>query len=294
MKEQSSNNLGFFPLLQELDKYVPVKALQELLGDADGGQDLPKHTTKDALINEVQILLDQNAIDINSIIKLIQSYKFAGRVSVCWGIPLERRILSRNELSKIIQDRNSADPFKNEIRPQLTQKPAFNSAEWISGNLLRLEFVCAGKKYEIEDNYERRIVIPTKRLNSYIRLLDTTFVVETRASIRESKMLYNSMSLLLGIEIEPMTFTNQDILLLKQELNGKSKATKYKRFGGDIDTIYVSASPDLDDLDASEEYRNYFAQGDLRETRLEFLYTSYSRKIIESSLHISSQGIYGL
>lgn len=67
-------------------------------------------------------------------------------------------------------------PFPDQT--QLTQKPTFNLAEWLNDDLLRLEFVYAGKAYEIEDNYQRRIIVPTKRLNSYIRLLDKNFVVE--------------------------------------------------------------------------------------------------------------------
>ena len=154
--------------------------------------------------------------------------------------------------------RSSINPFEEEIRPQLTQKPSFNTSEWLSDDLLRLEFAYAGKAYEVEDNYEKRTIVPTKRLNSYLRLLDKTFVVETRASICESKLVYDSVSLLLGIDIVSMTFSNQDIAFIKKELNAKSKAAKHKRFGGDLDTVYVSASPELDDLDNSEEYRNNF------------------------------------
>ncbi|PSB14872.1 hypothetical protein C7B61_10730 [filamentous cyanobacterium CCP1] len=290
MEERTPNNLVLLTPIEELNKHVPMKALQELVDEAAGEQESSKYATKEALLDEVQALVEKKTISLGRINKLVQDYKFAGRVSVCWGIPLERTALLKSELEKAILSKNSVNPFEEEIKPQLTQRPAFNSAEWLSNNLLRLEFVYAGKSYEIEDNYEKRIIVPTKRLNSYIRLLEKTFVVETRASIRESKLVYDSVSLLLGVEIVSMTFTNQDIAFLKKELNGKSKAAKHKRFGGDLDTIYVSASPGLDDLDSSEEYKNNFTHGDLRETRLEFLYTSSSKNKIESSLHISSQG----
>lgn len=98
------------------------------------------------------------------------------------------------------------------------------------------------------------------------------------------------MSLLLGIEVLPMTFSNQNIEFLKQELNAKSKAAKYKRFAGELDTVSVSASSELDDLDKSEEYKNNFIDGELRETRLEFIYTTTSKQKIDVSLHISNQG----
>jgi hypothetical protein len=142
----------------------------------------------------------------------------------------------------------------------------------------------------VEDNYQKRTIIPTKRINSYIRILDETFVVETRASIRESKLLYISVFLLLGIEIVPMTFSNQDIAFFKQELNAKSKATKYKRHSGDLDTVHVSASPELDDLEDSEEYKKNFTHGELKETRLEFTYSASSNQKFDTSLHLSNQG----
>jgi hypothetical protein len=290
MEERTPDNLMLLTPIEELNKHVPMKALQELVDEAAGEQESSKYATKEVLLDEVRELLEKKTLSIEQINKLVQDYKFAGRVSVCWGIPLERTALSRNQLEKAILSKNSVNPFKDEIRPQLTQKPAFNIAEWLNDYLLRLEFVYAGKSYEIEDNYERRIIVPTKRLNSYIRFLDKTFVVETRASIRESKLVYDSVSLLLGVEIVSMTFSKQDISFLKKELNGKSKAAKHKRFGGDLDTVYVSASPELDDLDNSEEYNNNFTDGELKETRLEFIYASPSKNKIESSLHISSQG----
>lgn len=290
MEERTPTNLVLLTPIEELNKHVPMKALQELLDGAAGEQESLKHATKEVLLDEVRELVEKKTLSIEQINKLVQDYKFAGRVSVCWGIPLERTALSRNKLEEAILSKNSVNPFQEELRPQLTQKPAFNSAEWLNDSLLRLEFVYAGKSYEIEDNYEKRVVVPTKRLNSYIRLLDKTFVVETRASIRESKLVYNSVSLLLGIEVVSMTFSNQDIAFLKKELDGKSKAAKHKRFGGDLDTVYVSASPDLDDLDNSEEYKINFTHGELREARLEFIYNSSSKSKIASSLHISNQG----
>ncbi len=290
MEERNSTNLVLLTPIEELDKHVPMKALQELLDKAAGEQEFLKHSTKEVLLDEIRGLVEKKILSIKQINKLVQDYKFAGRVSVCWSIPLERTSLSKKKLEEDILSKNSANPFEEELRPQLTQKPAFNSAEWLNDHLLRLEFVYAGKSYEIEDNYKKRTIIPTKRLNSYIRLLGKSFVVETRASIRESKLVCNSVSFLLGIEVISMTFSNQDIALLKKELNGKSKAAKHKRFGGDLDTVYVSASPDLDDLDSSEEYRTNFTYGELREARLEFIYNSSSKSKIASSLHISSQG----
>jgi hypothetical protein len=290
MEEHATDNLVILTPIEELNKHVPMKALQELLDKASGSPDAPKHATKEALLDEVQGLVETNTLSLTQINKLVQNYKFAGRVSVCWGIPLRRTILSKEEVQQKILDRSPLNPFKEELKPQLTQKPTFNKAEWLSDDLLRLEFAYAGKSYEVEDNYEKKLIIPTKRINSYIRLFDKTFVVETRASIRESKLVHDSIFLLLGIEIVQMTFSNKDIAFLKQELNAKSKATKHKRFGGDLDTVYVSASPELDDLENSEEYRKNFTHGELKETRLEFIYVTGSKQKFDTSVHVSNQG----
>jgi hypothetical protein len=290
MEERVPKNVAVLTPIQELDKHVPMKALQELIDEASGDQEPPKHGTKESLLDEVRGLIETKNLSLTQVNKLVQDYKFAGRVSVCWGIPLQRVTLSKQNIQQKIIDRSLINSFEEEIKPQLTQKPAFNKAEWLDDSLLRLEFAYAGKSYEVEDNYEKRTIIPTKRINSYIRLLDKTFVVETRASIRESKLVHNSIFLLLGIEIVPMTFSNQDIAFLKQELHAKSKAAKHKRFGGDLDTVYVSASPELDDLENSEEYKQNFIHGELRETRLEFVYTTSSKQKIDTSVHVSNQG----
>lgn len=290
MEEHTPDNLTVLNPIEELNKHVPMKALQELLDEASGEQEIAKHGTKESLLGEVRDLVETQSLSLNQINKLVQDYKFAGRVSVCWGIPLHRTTLSKKTIQQEIVGRHLINPFEEELKPQLTQKPAFNKAAWLSSDFLRLEFVYAGKSYEVEDNYQKRTIVPTKRINSYIRILDETFVVETRASIRESKLLHSSIFLLLGIEIVPMTFSNQDIAFFKQELQAKSKATKYKRHGGDLDTVHVSASPELDDLEDSEEYTKNFTHGELRETRLEFIYSTSSNQKFSTSLHVSNQG----
>jgi hypothetical protein len=290
MSNPTHDNLLLPISVDELGRHVPVKILQDLVDEASKNQEISKNATKEALINGVCDLVKKNIISSDKINKIVQEYRFAGRVSVCWGNPLERLTLSKQKLEEMILEKGYENSFDEEIKPQLTQKPAFNKSEWLNSEMLRLEFTYAGKSYEIEDNYIRRVIYPTKRLNSYIRLLDTTFVVETRASIRESKLVHDSLSRLLGIEVVPMTFSNQDISKIKKELNAKSKATKHKRLGGDLDMASVSASPDLDDLEDSDEYNSHFSQGDLREARLEFTYIPSSLHSIESSLHISNQG----
>lgn len=290
MAEQAPDNLLISSPIEELGKHVPVKALEGLVDEVSDEQGVPKHGTKEALLDEVRELVTNKKLSIEQVSKLTQEYKFAGRVSISWGIPLQWVICSKEKLEQKILCRSLINPFEEEIRPQLTNKPALNRAEWLSDDMLRIEFTYAGKAYEVEDNYEKRIIVPTKHINSYLRLLEKSFLVETRANIRESKLVHNAVSNLLGIEVVAMSFSNQDIETLKQELKAKSKAVKLKRFGGDLDTVYVSAAPELDDLDNSEEYKSNFIHGDLKEARLELTYTTSLQQKSNISLHISSQG----
>ena len=291
MIESTSDKLMVSTPIEELGKHVPIKALQKFV---EGEQEASKHTTKESLLDEVRELVENKKLSIEQVSKLTQDYKYAGRVSVCWGIPLKWTALSTQQLEQIILNRTSVNPFEEEIRPQLTQKPTFNKAQWLYDDLLRLEFTYAGKLYEVEDNYQKRTIVPTKRISSYLRLLERTFVVETRASIRESKLVHDSVAALLGTEITSMTFSNQDIEILKQEISKDSRTTKraakHKQFGGEFDIVYVSASPELDDLDNSEEYQRISAHGELRETRLEFVHTTAENQKISVSLHVSNQG----
>jgi DNA-directed RNA polymerase subunit M/transcription elongation factor TFIIS len=282
-------NIEDASLITELRQYANAQAIQELISEVSGQQP-PKHATIDELLQQVEHLVASQSLSSDRVSSIVREYKFAGNVSVCWGIPLKYIGFSKTQLENLLQANREGNPFESELRPQLTQKPAFNQAEWLSNTKLRLEFTYAGKAYDLEDNYEFRRIIPTRRINVYLRLLKQLFVIETHGNIRETKQVHQAISRLLGVEVTAMTFSNQDITFLKRELKAKTKASKFKRLGGEIDTVYVSAAPDLDDLENSEEFRQKFSDGDLRETRLEFVYTKKSGNQTNTSIHISHLG----
>lgn len=294
MDKPTTDNLIVETSIAELGASVPMKVLHELIEDAVGKQDAQKPTDKKALLNNIKELVHKDIISVKTVLQLIQDYKYAGRVSICWGIPFQWTSLSKTKLQEIILEKSNVNPFEKEIKPKLIPRPSFNRAEWLAEDLLRLEFVYAGKSYEVEDNYQKRIIVPTKRIGCYIRLEEKTFVVETRASIQASKKIYDALSRLLDIDIVSMTFSNQDIQVLKQKLNDKStatkKAAKHKRYGGDLDMVSVSASPAIDDLDSSDEYNSKFADGELKEVRFRLIHITDSKQKIDASLHISNQG----
>ncbi len=289
MATQAAINIKYASPIAELGQYANVQAIQELIAEA-GGKQPAKHTTKEELLKEVEQLVANQSLSGDRVSSIVREYKFAGNVSVCWGIPLKYVGFTKPQLENLLQANRKINPFEAELRPQLTQKPAFNRAEWLSNTKLRLEFTYAGKSYELEDNYEFRRIVPTKRINIYLRLLKKLFVVETHGNIHETKQVHQAFSRLLGVEVTAMTFSDLDITILKRELQAKTKASKFKRSGGEIDTVYVSAAPDLDDLENSEEFKQKFSDGELRETRLEFVYTRESGHRINTSLHISHLG----
>lgn len=57
--------------LEELGKYVPVRALQELVNEAGGEQEAPKHVTKEVLLDEVRELVESKNIAVEQINKVV-------------------------------------------------------------------------------------------------------------------------------------------------------------------------------------------------------------------------------
>lgn len=287
--ENLINQSRFSKLLKQLGNSVPVQEIHNLISKS-GSDKTYKHLNKYDLLDEVKKLFITRQISLQDLEKTISDYKFAGRVSVCWSIPLNRVAMSRKDLESLLAGKFSVNPFEQEIRPELSKEPEFNSAEWLSEDLLRLEFTYAGKSFEVEDNYEKKIIIPTHRINSYIRLVYDTFVVETRANIRTARMVRSAVSALFDTEVVPLRFANSDIDIIKEKLKAKSRAVKYKYYGGELDTVSISASPGLSDLADSKNLANFNNGGELKEVRFEYTYKDKDGNATDVSLHISSIG----
>jgi hypothetical protein len=282
-------NSEYATLIKNLGLYVSVKAIQDLLAEVHDYRPLI-HATKEKLLSQVEFFVSSQMLPITRIREVVSEYQFAGKVSVCFGIPLEYRGFTKLQLDILLCANKNTNPFEGEIKPELTQKPSFNRAEWISDTKLRLEFTYTGKSYELEDDYQLRTIKPTNRVNAYIRLLDKVFLVETRANIRETKLVHDAVSRLLGVEVAAMNFSDQDFALLKHELKAKLRKATSKSSGGQLDIISVSASPEIDDLEDSEEFKEKFSNGEFRAKRLEFSYIQKSDSTANVSLYVSHQG----
>jgi hypothetical protein len=103
-------------------------------------------------------------LPINRVREIISEYQFAGKISGCFGIPLEYRGFTKLQLEKLLCANRNINPFEYEMKPELTQKPSFIRAEWMSNTKLRLEFSITGKSYELEDDYQLRTIKPTNRV----------------------------------------------------------------------------------------------------------------------------------
>jgi|694.fasta_scaffold72919_2 hypothetical protein len=282
-------NSEYAPLIKDLGFYASVKTIQDLLAEVSDYRPTI-HATKEKLLSQVEFFVSSRMLPITRVRETVSEYQFAGKVSVCFGIPLEYRGFTKTQLEKLLCANRNTNPFEYEIKPELTQKPSFNRAEWMSDTKLRLEFTYAGKSYELEDDYQLRTIKPTNRVNAYIRLLDKVFLVETRASIRETKLIHDAISRLLGVEVTAMNFSDQDFALLKYELKAKLRKATSKSSGGQLDIISVSASPEIDDLEDSEEFKQKFNNGEFRAKRLEFPYIQKSGFTMNVSLYVSHQG----
>jgi len=206
----------------------------------------------------------------------------------------ERCIAILHDIEKIeelIIERAQGNPFIGDLRPSITSEPSLNRAQWLRSDLLKLEFVYADKTYLIEENYEIREIRPTRRAAILIRLLkNTPFVIESRASFKKSQYLHRTVANILGIDIYILEFTDVEIEDIKRCLNAKKKAARHKKSAGDFDTVEVSASPQLDDLDNSQEYQQLLSGDELKKARYKFVYTTNSGSLLDVTIYISKRG----
>ena len=275
-------------LKKDLRKYVPIRELHFYISRKVGEE--PKgYTTKDALVDKLE-KITKTAHDFEEIRKLLIKYKFAGKGSISWSKPSDESSLTKEELQKKIKENLERDPFSEELRPQLTNVPRLNKADWLRDNLLKLEFVYSDHPYLIEENYEFREIVPTRRTAILIRILNSPFVVESRAPFSRSIHLHKTVSEILGIDTEILDFSDIDVQRIKFRLNAKKKAAKHKKASGDFDTVEVVAAPHIDDLDTSSEYSGSLSADELRKVRYKFVYETLDKNKMEVTIHISNKG----
>lgn len=259
----------------DLKRYVPLSKLKELTTKWEGEEVTSR--TKDELIHRLHILVlkqhgDKKDDIMNEITQLLTEYKFAGKRAISWSIPTEELNHITN-LVTYIQEcfTNYCDinPFEHEIHPAVGNIPMLNKAEWLNEDLLKLQYVYAGRTRIIEEGYEPKEYRPTIRSNVSVRLMDDSFVIECRGNFQIARKLHKITSQILHIDVDIISFSDEDIEAIKRMLNGKKKGARHKRSGGDFDTVQVTAALITEDLDESQEYCKKFQlkQDEIREAR---------------------------
>ena len=287
----------------DLKRYVPLSELKTLTSKWEGEEVTSR--TKEEVINRLNVLILKHRGEeiLDEITQLVTKYKFAGKCAISWSIPKEEseeeseeELIRTNNFKKYIEqsfiNHCETNPFECAIRPPVDDMPRLNRAGWLTDNLLKIEYIYAGKKKIIEEDYdEPREIRPTMRSVVLVRLIGDSFVIECRDNYQTARKLHKITSQILHKDVEIITFSDEDIEAIKRDLNGKKKGARLKRSGGDFDTVEVTASPILDDLDESPEYNVTFKLKDdeIREARFLIPYEAEG-KTSEISIKINNNG----
>lgn len=153
-----------------------------------------------------------------------------------------------------------------------------------------LEFVYADDPYFIEEDYKVKRIRPTRRINAIIRLLDASFLIEARAHINKSQLLHGELEMLLDKRTGMLEFSDSEVKQLKGLLSAKKKSAKHKKLAGDFDTMEVSASKVVEDIDNSTEYTSLLGQDELRTTGCVFEHEPVSCAPLDVSASVYGKG----
>jgi hypothetical protein len=276
-------------LSQELKRSVPVWELENLIQRYDQDWSLASRT-KDELIEKINSILSATPVARETIYDLVDRYKIADRGATSWSVPLEKKDLTQAEIEYLIKKKFDKDPFKQDLKPEVTNRPSLNKAEWIHEKTLKLDFVYLGKSYQIEEDYEYKTVTPTKRASAFIKILEKSFVVEGKVGFHIAQRLHTIIADLLEVETLVISFSKLEIDKIKELLNARKKFAKHKKVAGDFDVVSVTAAHTVEDLDHSDEYRNYLSADDVKEVKCAFKYQKHDGSFLEVTIHISSTG----
>lgn len=286
-------------LKTQLKKNVPNSELHFFIKGVTGEE--PRgYVTKEALIERLADLTVENPSLIEDVNELLIKYRYAGRGSVSWSIPTnihtddnesgEEIRLTKEDIERLIISNTNSNPFNADIRPLIDVKPALNRSRWLRDDLLNLEFVYADRTQMVEENYEIKEIKPTRRASILIRILGSSFIFESRANFNKALLLHGMASDMLNVDSEILNFDYNDVESLKMILNAQKKAARHKMLAGDFDTVEVTASPIVQDLDDSEEYKTYFDGDELRKARYRFKYVSNTGAQTDVTMYISHKG----
>lgn len=273
-----------------LQLHVPIKELKAFIKVEKIDEKVSLSQNKIGLIEEIDKILASKPESKDYVERLVKRYKGAGRCSVSWAMSDKPKI--PQEIEKTLKDKYGDSVIKSELRPEITNKPSLNKAEWIDeeNTILRLEFVEAGKERIEYVGYEIKKYYPTKFVDCFIHLGDKSLVTEVRGDLAMAEKYHKKIAYILDFDTELIKFSRVEIAEIEKTLKTDRKSATHKRLGGDLDTISVRASLQTKDLKTSSEYNKMCGNDEVHSATCKYEYRDNSGEVIIVTIDINQHG----
>ncbi len=139
----------------------------------------------------------------------------------------------------------SADPFRTELRPPLANAPQVYRARLTADGVLYLSIAFAGEARLVQNGWDELEVAPP--VLAVVGVREGEGLVELRGRWEKVAIIEQWIQESLGIGIEHLKFTNNDLQRLRKLLNAKLATQTIRPNAGGIASIRIATSgPDVD------------------------------------------------
>lgn len=191
-------------------------------------------------------------------------------------------------------EKYSENLFTRGLRPELSDDPKLVRAREV-GDKLVLSFSYLGSPRRVYENYE--VVIRRQQLLDYVVIHFDPFSIEIRASQSQNETFKRTMLSIMGIEDEVTwdkltKLTEQQAKQLAKRSNAKLRSAKHKMTEGVYSTKEVTANPQVEDLEAEEDYQKEFNNQPVKKKTLSFKFPYSFGFEDEVSYVITDEGLW--
>lgn len=245
---------------------VPSGALKQVISERE----------LDARKNSLDEMAEEISIKVPEVGRaLADQFQFAGATAVnihvmMSGIPAEwhNKDYFRDHLIQKYGD----TIFKRGIRPQLNEKPQLIRAYEL-GNKMVLAFSLLGSPRRFLEDFE--IVVRSPQILEYVIIHFSPFAFEIRASQSQNEVFKQAVLEVMDIQGEVYwdkitKLNDQQANDLARRLGARLRAAKHKMTEGVYATKEVTASTQVEDLEATEEYKKEFTGTPMKKKTLVF------------------------
>jgi len=265
--------------------YVPFSELMRIVSNELGPAF--KANSKDKVIEKLERICEESPSFEDHLREITANYRYAGKGSISWGF-IENEKLNKNNITQAITISNSDNIFVEAQEPELSSKPKLNRAQWISDNLLKLQFVYVDSRpITVMRDYEPETFFPTKMKNVFLKIGSGLIFIECRAAMTKAKALRKAVADMLGMQVKVITFSEEEIQQIKDNLHASLRGAKHKLLAGEIDMISFSAEPNYPDLSNSNAYSDMISESEIRKAIFRFENPSTQAEV---TVHLSTHG----